>query len=273
MQRRRFLIINADDFGLCPGVNRGIIRAHCCGVVTSASLMARGAAAEEAAALAIANPRLSVGLHLDIGQWTFADDRWELLYHYADWNDAASIEKEVNRQLEIFRRLLGRNPTHIDSHQHFHRRPPGDEIVRRLAGRLGVPLRQSGTGIHYCGLFFGAAADGSDAAGRIGVEAMVEILANLPPGVTEMACHPGLGGETVAGYDLRYRAIEVRTLCSEEVRSAIARYGIELWSFADFLACAAPPQNEPEDIQRFRQWAERAAHRFAHGAAARGATG
>src|SRR5579862_6250198 len=60
----RRLIVSADDFGLSPGVNAGIMRAHRDGILTDASLMVNGAACDEAVELARAAPRLSVGLHL-----------------------------------------------------------------------------------------------------------------------------------------------------------------------------------------------------------------
>ena len=58
-------------FGLSEGVNRGIIRAHEQGIVTSASLMVRYPAAAEAARYALQHPRLSVGLHLDMAEWVY----------------------------------------------------------------------------------------------------------------------------------------------------------------------------------------------------------
>jgi len=58
------LIVNADDWGLTPGVNRGIVRAFQHGIVTSASLLVTGSAFEEAVALARDFPSLDVGLHL-----------------------------------------------------------------------------------------------------------------------------------------------------------------------------------------------------------------
>ena len=58
------LIINADDFGLTPGINRAIFELHHAGVVTSATLMATGPAFDDAVALALANPTLGVGCHL-----------------------------------------------------------------------------------------------------------------------------------------------------------------------------------------------------------------
>ena len=58
------LIVNADDFGLTTGVNRGVVRAFQDGIVTSASLLVTGSAFEDAVALAQQNPKLDVGLHL-----------------------------------------------------------------------------------------------------------------------------------------------------------------------------------------------------------------
>ena len=60
----RRLIINADDFGLTPGVNRGIIQAHHRGIVTSATLMANGSAFETAAEAARTESNLGVGCHV-----------------------------------------------------------------------------------------------------------------------------------------------------------------------------------------------------------------
>jgi predicted glycoside hydrolase/deacetylase ChbG (UPF0249 family) len=63
---RRILIVNADDFGLSGGVNRGVARAHDEGIVTSTSAMVRRDAIDEAAQLARERPKLSVGLHVDL---------------------------------------------------------------------------------------------------------------------------------------------------------------------------------------------------------------
>ena len=74
MTSKRFLIVNADDFGQSHGINEGIIAAHEKGIVTSASLMVRYPAASEAASYAQKNPRLSVGLHVDLKLVTRLDE-------------------------------------------------------------------------------------------------------------------------------------------------------------------------------------------------------
>src|SRR4051794_690524 len=124
-----YVIVNADDFGQSHGANRGIIEAHERGIVTSASLMVRWPAAAEAAAYGRNHPCLSIGLHLDFGEWTCRDGAWELLYRVIDVSDATTVAAEVARQLETFRALVGRNPTHLDSHQHAHRQEPTRAIV------------------------------------------------------------------------------------------------------------------------------------------------
>ncbi|MGB7948954.1 MAG: ChbG/HpnK family deacetylase, partial [Candidatus Binatia bacterium] len=67
MSGEKYLIVDADDFGQSPGINRGIIEAHDHGIVTTASLMTQWPGADEAAVYAKKHPELSVGLHLDLG--------------------------------------------------------------------------------------------------------------------------------------------------------------------------------------------------------------
>ncbi|HOI45659.1 MAG TPA: ChbG/HpnK family deacetylase, partial [Candidatus Aminicenantes bacterium] len=60
------VIVNADDFGLCQGVNRGIVLAHQKGILTSATLMANMPGFDEAVEMARDHPRLGVGVHLNL---------------------------------------------------------------------------------------------------------------------------------------------------------------------------------------------------------------
>ena len=93
----RYLIVNADDFGQSPGVNRGVAAAHERGVVTSASLMVRWPAAAEAAEYARAHPELSVGLHLDLGEWAHRGGEWVCLYRVVPDGDAAGLADYLRR--------------------------------------------------------------------------------------------------------------------------------------------------------------------------------
>jgi len=232
MAAERYLIVNADDFGLSPGVNRGIIEAHEQGIVTSASLMVRWPAAAAAAAYYRGRQRISLGLHVDLGEWVYRDGDWVPLYEVIAQDDTAAVADEVSRQLAEFRRLLGRNPTHLDSHQHVHRSEPVRSILLVMARTLGLPLRHLTPEISYCGSFYGQTGKGEAYHEGISVAALIEVLTTLPPGITELGCHPGLGDDYDSVY-CRERAAEVQALCHPEVRAALATEGIELCSFHD----------------------------------------
>jgi predicted glycoside hydrolase/deacetylase ChbG (UPF0249 family) len=232
MSANRYLIVNADDFGLSEGVNRGIIRAHEQGILTSASLMVRWPAAGEAAQYANKRPQLSVGLHLDLAEWIFRNDEWVALYQVVSAEDPAAVSTEVARQLEAFRRLMGRDPTHLDSHQHSHRNEPVRTIVSELAQKLSVPLRSFTPGIEYCGDFYGQTGEGEPYPEGISLAGLLRTLQNLPAGTTELGCHPGDDERLDSVYRLE-RLQEVTVLCDPKVRSEVESAGIKLISFAD----------------------------------------
>lgn len=235
----RFLIVNADDFGQSPGVNRGVQRAYEDGVVTSATLMVRWHAAEEAGAYAREHPDLSVGLHLDLGEWEYADSDWRARYEVVDTGDAGAVEAEVEGQIDAFRRIVGRAPTHLDSHQHVHRHEPVRSALRRAGERLGVPVRHMAGDIRYRGDFYGQDGRGWPVPDAITVDALLGLLRALPAGVTELGCHPGELDELASTYRTE-RPIEVATLCDRRVVTAIDDLGIRLCSFLD-VAAAGPP--------------------------------
>ena len=225
----RTLIVNADDFGQSAGINRGVARAHEQGILTSASLMVRFPAAAAAAAYAHEHPALSIGLHLDLGEWSYRDDAWRPIYELPA-RTTNEVAAEVERQLGAFRELVGADPTHLDSHQHVHREDPLRTVALELAGRLGVPLRSFTTRVLYDGFFYGQTSSGDPFPEAITVEGLLSILAGLEPGVTELGCHPGLGADLESSY-LHEREREVETLCDPRVRAAVDAEGIELRSF------------------------------------------
>jgi predicted glycoside hydrolase/deacetylase ChbG (UPF0249 family) len=226
----RALIVNADDLGLSSSVNRGIIDAHRDGIVTRASLMVRAGAAREAADLAKAAPELEIGLHLDMGEWVFRDRTWVALYEVVDLGDARAVAAEVDRQLRIFRDLMNRDPTHLDSHQHVHRREPLASIAIEAAKRLGVPLRHFGPA-RFCGEFFGQNDVGEPFPAQISADSLLSLLRQLPDGLSELCCHPGHVDDALARTGTMYRderLLELRALCDPRVRAGLVEFGIEL---------------------------------------------
>jgi len=227
----RLLIVNADDLGLSPGVNAGIFAAHEGGIVTSASLMVRGEAAAAAARAAASFPALAVGLHLDLGEWEYVGDEWVEAYRRCDPRSAAAVEEECRAQLGLFRSLVGRDPTHLDSHQHVHLAEPVAGVAGGLAAELGVPLRDRE--VRYEGGFYGQDGRGERYPLTITPDALLAVLAALPPGWTELGCHPA-AGPVPSVYDAE-RRIELGTLCDPRVRAGLADAGIERRSFRDLI--------------------------------------
>lgn len=232
MNTKRHLIVNADDFGQSYGVNRGIIESFEKGIVTSTSFMVRWPAAIEAAAYARAHSKLSVGLHVDLSEWDYKNETWFPLYEVVPLDDHAAVAAEVTRQLECFRELLGRNPTHLDSHQHAHHKEPLYSVLHQHVQELHVPLRHYSSRVCYCGNFYGQSAKGWPYPEGISVNSLIDILTKLPSGVTELGCHPGLADDLESMYR-KERADEVKTLCEPHVRSFIDTAGIILSSFHD----------------------------------------
>src|SRR2546425_1227908 len=139
-----FVIFNADDFGQAPGINQGILECHARGVVTSASLMVTGHAIAEAVSMSRDHPRLSLGLHWDV----WGEDEREF-----DITNVGAVKDELRRQIDEFERVVGRLPTHVDSHRHAHREPRLMPIFRELVEPLGIPLRGDGK-VRFVGGFY-----------------------------------------------------------------------------------------------------------------------
>ena len=229
--------MNADDFGLSAGVNAGVLRAHRDGIVTSASLMVRQPATGPAAAASVDHPRLSLGLHVDLAEWGQQDGHWRLRYAWVDDSDAEAVRGEIEEQIETFRRLVRRPPTHLDSHQHVHRGEPVRSILGAIARDLGVPLRHH-SAVRYCGSFYGQGRSGEPLPAAIGPQALIELIRGLPAGATELCCHPAERVEPTLAYG-RERTVELDSLCDPAVRRALAEADVRLTSFENASALLA----------------------------------
>jgi chitin disaccharide deacetylase len=214
------LVVNADDLGYDPEIDRGILEAHARGIVTSATAMVETPFG--AAALREAPPSLGVGLHavLDPGA------------------GRAEAEAALREQIERFRALRGAGPTHLDSHKHAHARP---EILAAFASvaaalrlpvrALDVPMREAlrARGIFTADAFLG------DASLRPAWtrEALLGALAEVGEGVTELMAHPGHAPSHARTSFGAAREVELAALCDPEARAVLARGGVRLCSYAD----------------------------------------
>lgn len=226
----RYLIFNADDLGASSGVNRGIVEAHERGVVTSASLTVTGRSTEEAVALSRDHPGLAIGLHWDV---------WGEDERAFDVHDVAAVRDEFQRQLETFEALLGRLPTHVDSHRHAHREEGVFEEFVALVEPLGIPLRGDGR-VAFVGGFYAQWEWKVTNLEYVSVAFLDRMLREeVSEGWTEFSCHPGY---VSAGYPAVYHAereAELATLTDPRIRRTIDELGIRLASYTDY---ATPPQ-------------------------------
>ena len=221
----KHVIVNADDFGASSGVNRGIVECHRRGILTSTSLMVTGAAAQEAVALSEDNPQLAIGLHWDV----VGEDERDF-----DLGDEQAVRDELQSQLERFDALMGRPPTHIDSHRHTHLDDDVRDLFRELVAPLGIPLRGDGR-VNFIGGFYAQWEWGVTELEHVSVQALQGILRDeVTEGWTEVSCHPGY---MTPGYRSTYnteREAEIRTLTDPRVRATIEELGIHLESYATY---------------------------------------
>src|SRR5438874_12576285 len=146
----RRLIVNADDFGLTPGVSDGILAAHRHGIVTSTTMLVN----RDVPKATIARARdagLGLGLHVNLTLGSpltrgasLVDDAGAFV---RDARRAAAraasrdVEREIVAQVERFETLVGTRPTHLDSHHHVGLLVPVREVLFGVARQLGVPVR------------------------------------------------------------------------------------------------------------------------------------
>jgi len=255
MSAGRRLVVNADDLGRTPGINDGIFEAHAHGIVTSATLMVGFEAARDAAAQIADHPRLGVGLHVTLtgARPTLPPAQVPSLVDGKGWFarkpealgkiDTKEVLAEARNQLRIFGELVGRPPTHLDSHHHSHRHPAILEALVELASEHGLPVRRSSPAIarrlsaaslrttdEFVERFFDAGAT---------VDVLLAILDAAGPGATEVMCHPGRVDELLrAGSSYTEpREREIEVLCNPAVAAAVRRGGFRLATFAE--ACGS----------------------------------
>jgi len=140
--------------------------------------------------------------------------------------------RDLAEQLDRFRALVGRDPTHVDSHQHRHRSESLRSVFLAVARELDVPLRHLDARIAFCGAFYGHDGNGQPKPDAITPSALIELLEHLPSTVTELGCHPGYS-EGLKEWYREERVQEVRTLCDPRVRAAVERLGLVLVSYRE----------------------------------------
>ena len=270
MPYRKQLIVNADDFGFTPDVNQGIVEAHRRGILTATTLMANGEAFDDAIRLARETPTLDIGCHLVLigGQSLLTGRAYPLTVPRlvaalacGELNAYEELKAQTQRIVDA-----GIQPTHLDSHKHTHLAPPVLEAVARVGEEFGIrwvrrpfdfPMntlratipatKQAASQVlsllgrrfyrvlerHACRTTDHFA--GFQITGRFHTAQLVELLAILPEGSTELMCHPGRCGEALRAARTRLkesRERELEALIAPEVREALERNQVELIGYA-----------------------------------------
>ena len=279
----RHLIVTADDFGASTAVNEAVEQAHTHGILTAASLMVAGEAAEDAIIRARHLPTLGVGLHLvlvegrpvlpakDIPDLVDATGHFRtnmalagasMFFHPAVRRQLAA---EIEAQFAAFH-ATGLPLDHVNAHKHFHLHPtiaglilsigrryglaaarapvePLDllariePVPRTLAGRIAAPYARSvARRFRHAGLVVPDRVLGLAWSGHMTRDRVAALIEILPPGLTELYCHPATDDTypgSAPGY--AYRA-ELAALTDPAVKELISQRNIRLGRFADFPA-------------------------------------
>ena len=214
----RRLIVNADDLGYDPEIDRGILEAHDHGIVSSATAMVETPFA--AAALQAAPATLGVGLHAVLDPA----------------GDAAAAEASLRRQLDRFVALRGALPSHLDSHKHVHAAPGPLAALVSVARQHRLPVRSIDAGMRASLRAAGVVtADHflGDAGRRPAWDEpmLLAALARVGEGTTELMAHPGYRpSHALTSFGVE-REVELAALLSLAVRDLVRSTGLHLCSY------------------------------------------
>jgi len=236
------LVVNADDFGRSSPVNQGILEGHVNGIVTSASLMTDRDGFDEAVSMARANPRLGIGLHLDLDGFFEVQHGVGRLLGYKDPSlPMNAIVQEAERQIKKVL-ATGLPIGHLDGHHHSHLRPELFAAIAALTAKHKIPVIRYFSGF-YEGLYPGAEMGWiPDLVKRFGLRrvdvffAGWEAVESSLPGYSyfditkpfqtaELMVHPGKGEP--------WREKELAHCRSSETKDLLKKHQIQLATFAD----------------------------------------
>ena len=191
---KKYLIVNADDFGYSFSVNRGIIEAHTRGIVTSTSVMVDAIAAQEASELAD-YPNLSIGLHFVI-------------------SNTISVEKELKRQVDKFISIVGAMPDHIDTHKKHTTTHGIKEVLLEYSKLNKIPIRDFGYA-KFIDLFFGFHSEGD-----VSIVQLMKAIDEATDDYNEIMCHVGYSDDYLREHSTYNdpRELELESICDPTIK-------------------------------------------------------
>lgn len=257
----RLLIVNADDFGMCHATNVAIFRSLTRGIVCSTTLMVPCPWAAHAMRFLMENPGISFGIHL-----TFVGDTANYRWRPLSWRDKVSslvdetghfyvsdripefqarasldeLEVEFRAQIETVL-AAGLKPTHLDWHSfRIARRPEIFDVMFRMAREYGLALRVREQFLIEKVQRHALPTNDYDFLDSYGLDTVgkldhyVQLLRDLPVGLSEWAVHPGLENDELLAIDpdgAPVRQADLDAMISAQVREVIKQEGITLLSY------------------------------------------
>ena len=228
---KRFLIVNADDYGFSDGTVEATIECFKRHVISSATMMPNMPGFEKASEFAVNHPEFSYGLHLCLtderplskpGQIRSLVNTSGLLWPTREfWRRAFlgrlsrdDIVKEMEAQISRIR-TAGIKLSHIDGHGHVHTAPCVHSVLPRMLRKHAIPAMRRTQNLFYGkprlvkrlhnilgGLFVSSDTKTTDyflmVAGELGQDDDTwwsQSIRTLPTGITEIGIHPGLNEE------------------------------------------------------------------------------
>ena len=223
------LVINADDFGYRPEINKGIIYAHKKGIVTSASLFVSREGTDNAVILARKNPGLGLGIHIDLDEFFNIDHARGMVTETGkNYTDKKALKSEIKKQIDKYLTFKLRLD-HIDSHHHSHLHPKAIEATCEAAKEYNIPYIRIFKGFYIDPAEF---SKYSKLVGEHGFKSAGHFIEGWYWGnvdeefeVAELMTHPGYGE--------LWRETELAHCCKPQLKEHLKKKDIRLVRFSD----------------------------------------
>lgn len=239
------LIINSDDFGMTEGNTLGTLFCHTDGSLTSTTTMMNMPFAAFALEEAKKHPDLGIGIHfvLTAGQPLLKDlkslvDENGNFYKWSTYSsgshvvDQEELYQEWKAQMELFIKLYGQKPTHIDSHHHVHAVPHHQPVALRLGEEYDLPIRQDK---HVDQRYEFAAFKDGFYGDDLTVEGFIDMIKSCPEEIAEFMAHPAFLDErlyNMSAYGLP-RMKEMEILRSPTLKNFLEDNNIQLITYKE----------------------------------------
>lgn len=216
----KYLIVHADDFGMSPGISRGIIHTIRKGIVTSTSILLRRLYISDTRKLVKKNLDIDWGLHVKI--------EGNKNKKIAD----KDVVSETEKQVALFIKYFKITPSHIDYHGGFKFTKKKYFQARMLARKHKLAFRYDNQ--HQVDTRFYGLHNKKPTNKKISIESLLNILKSVEFGTTELVCHPGWTSNRLADSYRLQRNREIETLTSNKVKKLVKRRNIDLINFRQY---------------------------------------